>query len=376
MTEPAPAPRRAASLGLVVLAAGLVVLFWYIRDLLLVAFIAVLIAIYLGGLTDQLVRWTRLPRPAALLLSLLITLLALVGIGFLVAPAVVAQTEGLIKAIPGYLTALDRMVQDFANRSEIFRQTDLASGETGVASVALNDALGFVQHSLLSYATGTGRILIDGLAVLAMGLYLALRPEPYIEGVLHVVPPARRPVARAIMRDAADTIRAWVGAQLLAMVVLAVATAIGLLILGVPYWLAFGLLAGVAVMIPFFGSLTSTLLPAVLILPGRGPLAALAVALVGVIVHLIEANVVHPLIMQHKVALPPALTILAVLVMGALAGLLGMVVAVPLLATLIVVIRHVLIYQTYGEVPPGAEPAHAVLRPSRPSDPIPAIENL
>jgi predicted PurR-regulated permease PerM len=85
-----------------------------------------------------------------------------------------------------------------------------------------------------------------------------------------------------------------------------------------------------------------------------------------VIVHIIEANVVHPIIMQHKVALPPALTIIAVLVMGALAGLLGMVVAVPLLATIIVLIRHILIYQTYGENP-GSVDRHAVLRPSRSS---------
>ena len=376
MTAPAQAPRRAASLGLVVLAAGLVVLGWYIRDLMLVAFIAILIAIYLGGLTDQIVRWTRLPRGAALLLSLLMTLLALVGIGFLVAPAIIAQTEGLIQAIPGYLSALDRMVQDFANRSEIFRQTQFASSETGAASVALNDALQFLQHSFFSYATGTGRILIDGAAVMAMGLYLALHPRPYVTGALSIVPPQHRPVAQAIMKDAADTIRSWVGAQLLAMIVLAVTTAIGLLLLGVPYWLAFGLLAGVAVMIPFFGSLTSTLLPAILVLPGRGPLVAFAVAMVGVVVHLVEANVVHPLIMQHRVALPPAMTILAVLVMGALAGLLGMVVAVPLLATIIVFVRHIVIYQTYGESPAGSEPVHAVLQPARSSQPVPVPTGL
>ncbi len=161
------------------------------------------------------------------------------------------------------------------------------------------------------------------------------------------------------------------------MVVLATATAIGLLILGVPYWLAFGLLAGLAVMIPFFGSMTSTLLPALLVLPDRGPLGALAVASVGVGVHLLEANIVHPIIMQHRVALPPAMTILAVLVMGALAGVLGMVVAVPLLATLIVLVRHILIYQTYGERPAGTEPVHAVLQPVRPSQAaMAAIEGL
>ena len=186
----------------------------------------------------------------------------------------------------------------------------------------------------------------------------------YINGILNVVPPQHRATARAIVADTADTLKSWVGAQLLAMVVLAVTTAVGLLIFGVPYWLAFSLLAGVAVMVPFFGSITSTLLPALLVLPGRGPLIAFGVAMVGIVVHVVEANVVHPIIMQHRVALPPALTILAVLVMGAVAGILGMVVAVPLLATIIVMVRHILIYQTYGERPADAK-AHAVLLPAR-----------
>jgi predicted PurR-regulated permease PerM len=70
--------------------------------------------------------------------------------------------------------------------------------------------------------------------------------------------------------------------------------------------------------------------------------------------------------MQHRVALPPALTILSVLVMGAVAGLLGMLVAVPALATVIVLLRHVVIFHAYGEHPDAAVP-HAVLRPSRAS---------
>jgi predicted PurR-regulated permease PerM len=75
--------------------------------------------------------------------------------------------------------------------------------------------------------------------------------------------------------------------------------------------------------------------------------------------------VVHPLIMQHRVALPPALTIIGVLIMGALAGLLGMVVAVPLLATIVVLVRHIVIYQTYGERPSDISESHAVLKPVR-----------
>lgn len=359
------APRRPVGWGWILAAVAAALLLWQLHDLFLVAFIAILLAVFLGNVTDRLVRFTRIPRGVGLLLSLMLTLAALVGIGALIAPPVMQQTTDLLAAIPGYLTSLDEMARKAASTSEVLRRGGFASAQSGFVTTAVNDAVGFVRRSFLAYAAGTGMFFIDSVAVLAMGLYIAWHPRVYLEGIVQIVPPRHRLAARAISVDLGATLRAWVGAQMLAMVVLAVTTAIGLLILQVPYWLAFSMFAGLAVMVPFFGSITSTILPALLVLPERGPIAAFAVAMVGVVVHIVEANVVHPLIMQHRVALPPALTILSVLVMGALTGLLGMLVAVPLLASVIVLVRHMLIYQTYGEQVEGQVIVHAVLRPSR-----------
>ena len=289
----------------------------------------------------------------------------------LLAPAVVQQTDDLIQAVPRYLQALDVWIANLAAGSDVLRRTELSEPGTGFVSEALSEAADFVRRGFVGYAAVTGMVIIDAIAVIAMAIYLSVQPHIYLDGIVSVVAPRHRMIAREILIDIGATIRHWVGAQLLAMVVLAVATGIGLSLLRVPYWLAFSIFAGVAVMVPFFGTITSTLLPALLVLPDRGPLAAFAVAMVGVVVHLIEANVVHPLIMQHRVALPPALTILSVLVMGALAGLLGMVVAVPLLATIVVLVRHIIIYQTYGERMPLQ---HAVLKPARTSSAaLPAV---
>jgi len=345
----------------VVILAIAVFLLWRVHELLLVAFIAVLLSVYLGGFTDRLVRHTRMPRGAGLTISLLVTLAAVAGLMVLLAPAVMQQTDDLIQAVPRYLGALDRWVVNLAASSDVFRN---AAPEAGFVSDALSDAGEFIRRSFFAYAAGTGLIIIDGIAVIAMAFYLSIQPHTYLDGIIAVVPPRHRTLAREILIDIGATLRHWVGAQLLAMVVLAVATAFGLVLLGVPYWLAFSIFAGVAVMVPFFGTITSTLLPALLVLPERGAFAFFAVAMVGVVVHLLEANVVHPLIMQHRVALPPALTILSVLVMGSLAGLLGMVVAVPLLATIVVLVRHIVIYKAYGE---RALLQHAVLKPARTS---------
>jgi predicted PurR-regulated permease PerM len=129
---------------------------------------------------------------------------------------------------------------------------------------------------------------------------------------------------------------------------LAILTAIGLYMLDVPYWLTFGVFTGLVAIVPFFGTLVSTILPALFVLggPGGGTRAIYVIAL-GVIIHLIEGNLIAPLVMSKKLDLPPVLTILAVLVIGKLLGPLGLIVALPTLASTMVIVRRILINRIY-----------------------------
>ena len=348
MSDAVPAARRAAPLLLVLGLVAVLLLVYRIADLLLLVLIAILVAVYLSAVTALAVRWARLPRPLALALAILATLAALAGVVALLAAPVVQQTQDLVAAVPQYLTQLDATIAGWARQIPVLRRAGLTAGETGLVSSALRDGMALLRHGIIPTATATGVVVIEGIAVLVMSVYLAVRPQLYQEGTLALVPPRHRSFARAILLDAAATLRAWIGAQLLAMVLLAVLTGVGLWLLGVPYWLAFAIFAGVAALIPFFGTLFSTLLPALLVLPGRGILASLLVASLGVVVHLVEANLVSPIVMQRRVALPPVLTILSVLIAAELSGLLGMVVAVPTLAVVIVLVRHILIDRAYG----------------------------
>ena len=105
--------------------------------------------------------------------------------------------------------------------------------------------------------------------------------------------------------------------------------------------------------VPFFGTLVSTILPAAFVLGGNGWNGfgagghALLVVLLGTVVHLVESNVVMPLITAHKVELPPVLTIMAVLIVGTFLGPGGLLVAVPLLAAIMVIVRRILVNRIY-----------------------------
>ena len=351
-TDAVPPARRAAPVVLLLVVAALLLFVWRIAALLLLVFIAVLVAVYLSAATDAVVRWARLPRPVALLLASVATLAALAAVGVLVAAPVIQQTQDLVAAVPHYLTDLDGVIAGWLRRFPQLASVGLGAGESGLVSQTLREGAEFVRHGIIPTATATGLVLIEAVVVMVMAIYMAVRPALYQEGLLALVPPRHRAFARAIALDVAATLRAWVGAQLLAMVILAVLTGVALWLLDVPYWLAFAAFTGVVALVPFFGTLFSTLLPALIVLPGRGLLVALAVASVGVVVHLVEANVVSPLVMERKVALPPVLTILSVLIAAEVSGLPGMLVAVPALAVIVVLVRHILIDRAYGE---GAE---------------------
>ncbi|MFN2572142.1 MAG: AI-2E family transporter [Gemmatimonadales bacterium] len=344
--------------------AVLVVLFILrVIDVLLLVFLAILVAVYLSAFTDWLERRFRMRRWGGLTVTVVATLAAVVGVAVLLVPPVVDQTRALIGGLPQTLTNIQNVLARWASQYPVLNRTELANPSSGVVSGMVTDAVGFLSGSIFGYVRGGGKLFIEGASVLVMALYLARQPVLYRDGLISLFAPRHRPIAGRVFSDASATLRAWVVGQLIAMAVLAGLTAIGLWILGVPSWLAFGIFTGLVAVVPFFGTLISTLLPALFMVASGDWVKVLSVLLLGVLVHVFEANVVVPRIMQRKVDLPPVLTIASVLVMGTLLGAIGLIVAVPVLCVTMVLIRHILHGEVYGEGT-GAQPA--VLRPTEP----------
>lgn len=327
---------------------------WFIlrvADVLLLVFLAVLAAVYFSAITDQLERRFHMPRWVGLLCAVVGTIAVVAGIGALVVPPVLDQTQALLSGLPQTLTDLQGVIAHWAGRYDVLRRTGLADPQSGIIARVIDDAADYLRGSLLPYLRAGGKLFIGGASVLVMALYLARQPRLYLDGVLALVSPKHRKVGGRILDDSVATLRAWVVGQLLAMTLLTVFTAIGLWILGVPYWLAFGIFTGLVAIVPFFGSLVSTLLPTMFVLGTGSWLQALAVVGWGVATHVVEANFITPLIMQKRVALPPVLTIASVLAMATLLGVIGLIVAVPILAVSLVLVRHIVRGEIYGDAP-------------------------
>ena len=335
---------------------------WFIVKVigvLLLVFLAILIAVYLSAITDWLERRFNMRRWLGLTVTVLATAAGVITVAVLLAPPVIEQTRALIGGLPQTLTNIQNVLARWASQYPVLDRTGLANPSSGVVSGLITDTVGFLSGSLLGYVRGGGMLFIEGASVLVMALYLARQPMLYRNGLISLFAPRHRPIAVRVFDDTAATLRAWVVGQLIAMAVLAALTALGLWILGVPYWLAFGIFTGLVAIVPFFGTLVSTLLPALFVVASGDWVKVLLVMLLGVLVHIFEANVVVPRIMQRKVDLPPVLTIASVLIMGTLLGAIGLIVAVPVLCVTMVLIRHILHAELYGE---GGMVEPAVLR--------------
>jgi predicted PurR-regulated permease PerM len=356
-------PRAAyAVLGTAISVVLLLLLAYSIADLLVLFFVAVLFAVYLTALTDAFQRRARVPRHLGIGLALGVTGLAAGGLAGLLVPPVVDQGHELVVALPRQLARWEASVLAWAERNPgLARVLGPVSADRGYVD-RIFEQIGSYFAGVVPYVFSGIRAVIHFVSILILGIYLAVRPDLYREGVLALTPPRVRPLARDILRELGDTLRAWLAGQAMAMTVLGILTWIGLEALGVPYALAFGVFAGVAAIVPFFGTIVSTALPALFVLSTDGPWLALGVLAWGVIVHLVEANLVAPLIMQVRVELPPVLTIFSVLVMGELLGVVGLLVAVPVLATLLVLVRRIYVGQILGDDLRSAEP---VLKPVR-----------
>ena len=366
MAVTAPDGRRSFPIGRLLLAVALIALAIKTIDILLVLFLAVILAIYLNSITDHLHRRLGMPKPLGLTLAVAATLGALVGVVLLIAPPVTAQVQDLLTNLPRYLASLDTNLNDFIRSIPVLRRSAApgAEGQPGLLANALSEIMAFLRGAAVPYLRGGVEVLIEGVSVLVMAIFLARHPAVYADGMVALVPPGRRPLARAILRDLDVTIRAWVIGQIIAMVLLAALTTLGLWALGVPYFLAFGVFAGVAAIVPFFGVLLSTVLPALFALGAFGVTKALLVTALGVLVHIIEANFVAPVVMERQVNLPPVITIAGVLLIGTLFGLGGLIIAVPILALVMILMRHILLGEVYGDpisvtAPSGTVPADA-----------------
>ena len=325
-------------LGLGVLVVALAVALWRAAEIFLLAFAGLLLGIFFRTLADLLERYARLPKGWSVAAAVLL-LLALLGLmGWLIGPRLAGQVDTLLTSLPTSVSGLEDRLGQYGWGQRLLEQ------------VPVGDAL--PTSNLFSRLTGTlstlWTVALRFIFVFFLGVFFASEPKLYRDGLLRLVPPARRGRAGEVMGELFATLQAWLLGQIVSMTVVGLLTLLGLWLLGVPLALTLAVLAGLLELIPYFGPVLSSV-PAILLALTVSPLQAVYVALLYIVVQQIEGNVILPIVHQVTVDLPPALTLVSVLVLGGLFGFAGLLVATPIMAVVLVLVKMLYIEDVLGE---------------------------
>jgi len=278
-------------------------------------------------------------------------------LGLALVPAVETQSREFAEAFP---TLLDEALV-LANQAQSFFGLGTQIGLNPESFSQLGREV--LTGSTVSTAAGVGLTAATVVSLAAVvfisTVYLVIRPEPWVNGFVSLFPAGWRPRTREVLQALYQTEQRWFLGQLAAMTFIAIFWAISLSLIGVPFALLIGIFSGLISFIPYVGALISVVVPVLLALVSD-PFSAVWVIVAFFIIQQIEGNLLQPIVMSRAVDLHPALVVFAILVMGTLFGIVGVFLAVPLVAAVQVLVRELWV-QRMDQIgtdpnPPAREP--------------------
>jgi predicted PurR-regulated permease PerM len=349
---------------------------WVAREIVLTAFLGVLFGLAVGAGADRLARF-RIPRGLGAPLVVIAFLGALYGVGAAIAPTVHTQVVELRTRVPEAVDRIEAWVNARPGVAGLFLGgREVAASPTAAgAPASAGQAAGQVRarapvvavppvptlrERITEQLSGTARYLFPFLSstvtvaaglflILVLAIYVGADPALYHVGLMHLFPHGARDRAGVVLTRVATVLRKWLVTQLVAMVVMGVVSTLTLLALGVKAAVALGVIAGLLEFVPTVGPILAAV-PAIAMGFLDSPEKALTVGLAYLVIQQLEGHVLIPMLMKEGMDLPPALTIVAQAVMALLFGFLGLMVAVPLLAVVIVPIKLLYVEGVVGDI--------------------------
>jgi predicted PurR-regulated permease PerM len=324
---------RTLRVGLIIV--GIVVLLWLLSSIVLLIFTATLFAVLLRGAARLLTRWTKLPVGLSLTIVTLLIAVAVAAFAYWVGPRFVHEGKQLVGDVSGYVQQLRHR---YGNNGWVKMAEHSFASQKGTS-------VGPSAAKLLKVTFGT---LTGFILMIFTALYLAAAPQPYMSGTIRLMPLWYRKRAFDILNELGHVLRYWMLGQLIDMAVVGALATTGLFLLHVPLPIALGVLAGTLTFVPYLGAIMAGI-PAVIVALTVGPTTVLWVIVLYLICHTVEGYIIAPLVMRRTVHLPPALTVLSMTILGVIYGLFGVLIATPLTAAVMVIIREIYVADMLGD---------------------------
>src|SRR5579875_1397154 len=310
---------------------ALAVLLWYARVTALLLFAAMLLALVLDSGTGATQRFTRLGRVPALIV-LIVLIGAILGIAvWLGGDAIAQQLGALWISLPA---AGERAAAELSQT--VWGRWILANA---LNLPALPQTVGVAATRLGGIVSGTLSAVLSTGFVIFVAVCLAIEPALYIGGLVRLFPPSRRNRLQTVLFEISESLRWWLIARLISMLILAVLVTTGLSLLRIPLAGLLGIIAGCLAFVPNIGAIVAAL-PALILAFAIGPERALAVLVMYWVCHFLDDFFIVPVAERKVVQLPPALTITAQVLLAVAGGVIGIMLAAPLTACTIILVRR------------------------------------
>lgn len=279
--------------------------------------------------------------------------------GLALADTVAKQAEAFVRELPALVSEVEGLITRIQNSYGI--DLGLQLNPAGI----FDRMTGFLSGDVFAVAADIGGSVANALSLAVVALiatiYLVLNPRPLVNGFVSFFPAENRPRTREILVKMYHAVQKWFLGQLTSMTIIGVFSAVALSIIGIPFAVLLGLITGLISFIPFIGPVISVIPPTLLGLTGGDPIQAVWVILAYLVIQAIESNLIQPIVMSRAVSLHPAIVVFALLIMGTLFGFVGLLLAVPLVAALLVLVQELWISRmddigTDPDPPPKEEP--------------------
>lgn len=318
---------RVLELALAILVGGMVA--WIAGHVLLVIFAGILLGVLLGGLSDALARHTPLGHQLALTAVASSALALAIAVGLLVVPALAGQLDQLWSELTEAVRQLSSRLQQWSWGQALVQSEPLAR---------LGDNIGAVLARVTGLAATTLNLFGALVVIVFIGLYLAAEPDLYVRGIVKLVRPERRARAREVLAELGHTLQWWLIGRAFSMAVIGAMIGVGLWLLGVELALTLGILSGLLNFIPYIGPILAAV-PGLLVGFAHDPVTGLWVLGLYVLAEGVESYVLTPVVLRRTVELAPAVALAAQLLGGVFFGFIGIALATPLAAALLVLVR-------------------------------------
>ncbi len=316
---------------------------WALREVFLMTFLAIILAIVLHIPVRRLQR-LGFPRGLSVFIALTGSVLMVVLLFVLIVPVFAVQVRALVDDLPDFIDQAQAIYDEQAAQQNWLPDIDWDAVTEGNVSDLFIEQVSKLPRNIFPFLSEVGGAITGTIFIFFITVFFITEPASYMEGLLTLFPRAYRPRALEVFERLATMLQRWFVGQLLSMTMsgLAIAFITGV-ILGLPNAAALGVISGIMEFVPNFGSIIAVV-PAVIIAVAEDPILVPFTILAYLLTQQVQSNVIMPRIMARQIQIPAASILIAQIIGAALFGFLGVLLALPLAIVVMVLVNEVYVH--------------------------------